>query len=108
MPAYWLWIAGSMVFYGLGEWGSKKWIAGPIWSGYLILLFTGYTLNLGCWLVAFRGHGNLAILGTIYGLLYSLVTIVISQGFFREQLTVLQWIGIALALIAVGLLGYQE
>jgi len=104
MKLPWLWIIGSMIFYGIGEWSSKAWATGV--SKYLfVVAIMAYALNAMCWMPALKQHGGLAILGTIYASLYALITILIGTLIFQEPLTIKQWVGIVFAIIAVSLLG---
>ena len=104
MKSYWFWAIGSMCFYGIGEWASKKWSLSINANRYLFLLFFGYMMNVVCWLPALKSHGSISILGTIYSTLYTIMTIVVGTLIFGEAVSIKQWIGISFAILAIGLL----
>jgi drug/metabolite transporter (DMT)-like permease len=97
------WLFLSALFFALGEYLSKLWGENP--SLRLTAMVVGvYALGTLSWLPALLHRNELAIMGTAWLLLATVATVVIGFFVFGETLTILQWLGIGLALIALVLL----
>ena len=103
IPA-WIWLAISALFFAAGEYLSKKFSLEPGWmlTAIIVATYAGGTLT---WLPAIYDKKTLAITGVIWLLFGLIATVGIGTVLFKEHLTVLQWVGIALAAAAVALLG---
>lgn len=104
MKSYWYWTLGSMVFYTIGEWASLKWLRQPLNHWYIFICLMGYAINSIFWLPALRCQGSLSIMGTIYAVLYLVITVFLGYIVFSESITIKQWIGIGFAIFSVTLL----
>lgn len=97
------WLLASAVFFAMGEYLSKRWGAHPSWSLTAIVVIV-YALGTLSWLPALLHKNQLAIMGTIWLLLAVIATVTIGVFVYREHLTSLQLLGVALALVAMTLL----
>ncbi|MEJ7616160.1 MAG: DMT family transporter [Pyrinomonadaceae bacterium] len=71
-------------------------------------LLSGVTNGLGSWFLFLAlERGAKASIAVPLTALYPLVTIVFANLFLAERLTALQWVGIALAIIAAAMLSYE-
>lgn len=97
------WLSCSLLFYCAAEYLSKKWaLTQANWMAGLAV--AGYALNAVCWFPALKNHGSLAVLGSIYAVAYVLGTVAIGWLGFHEIITLRQWLGIGLAIVAIILL----
>lgn len=103
IPA-WMWLVFSALFFALGEYLSKKFAFSPSWllTACIVASYAGGTL---LWLPAIYDKKTLAITGVVWLLFGMVATVGIGTLLFKEELTLLQWLGIALAAGAVALLG---
>lgn len=99
-----VWLLLSAVFHAGGEYFSKKWSLEP---GVLVTLVAVlfYTLSSALWLPALLNKQQLAVTGMAWLALAMTSTVIIGVVIFREPVSVVQWIGIGLAAVAVILLG---
>jgi drug/metabolite transporter (DMT)-like permease len=92
-----------MAFYALAEYYSKTWSLDHS-SSALFWIFSGYIVNVIFWLWALNQSGKLAVLSTIYGSLYAVISVILGVFVFHEQIHLTHWIGIILAVAAITLL----
>ena len=105
IPAF-VWLLLSVAFFAIGEYFSKKLALGPSIK-FVLLILLAYVLGTLAWLPAILQKNQLSVTGTIWSVLSVLATIGIGILIFKEQLSLLQIIGIILAIIAVGLLSFH-
>jgi len=100
--AAWLWLILSVSCYGVGEYFSKEIAVEFSWRTLSFLLL-GYLGSTIFWIPAMIQKNSLIILGVIWTLLVSIITI--SIGIYTgEVITPVQWVGVALAVIGAILL----
>ena len=97
------WLLASVILFGFGEYFSKHWATQPdFWRAFWALL--AYILGILTWLPVLLHKNHLSTMGTAWLALGVVATIGIGLFVFHEKITFLQWLGVVLALIAVGLL----
>jgi hypothetical protein len=96
----WLIVALAMVLYGFGDYLSKlysntgsNWLA--IWA---VLLYSVVSV---LWLVALKEYNSLSILGTVWSVLYAIVSIGVAIIAFHEPLVFRQIVGICLGILSI-------
>ena len=99
----WIWLAWSALFFAGGEYLSKVWVLNPSWKT-VALLVGMYVLGVLCWLPALMHKNELAVLGTIWLLLGLMATVAIGLLVFHETVSLVQWSGIILGMVAIVLL----
>ncbi len=99
-----VWLLISSVFFAAGEFLSKKWGMAPNFNN-TILVIIAYSISSLLWLPALLHKNQLAIMGTFWLVLATIATVAIGVLVFHEKLNNLQWLGVLLALVALGLLG---
>ena len=99
-----IWLFISAIFFAGGEYLSKIWALGPS-IPILIFVLIIYSLGVLFWLPALLHKNQLAIMGTIWTMLGTLATVLIGILIFHEKLTLIQWLGVALAFLSLFLLG---
>jgi len=102
-PIVWLVMSAAMI--GAGDYFSKKWAISPSLRGIIYTLVC-YCCSSLCWLPALYQKNHLAILGTAWSVLATIATILVGVSVFGEVLEFHHWVGLVLALGAVGLLSY--
>lgn len=103
MIVVWCLIFISMIFYGIGEYYSKKYANNPTLI-FAVLSVLFFALNAIGYLPALARWNSLSVLGTIWNVGYFLVTIAMGVFVFQEHLTTQQIVGIVFGLISVILL----
>lgn len=98
-----LWIIIAMIFYTIGEYYSKKY-ANTSLKSFGVIALIGYLVNAFCFLPALSKMNSLTVLGTIWNVLYVIITLVIGLVIFRETITTTQMIGVGLGFISIILL----
>ena len=93
----------AMVFYGFGEYSSKMY-ANTTDNRYGIMAMLGYIVTAFCFLPTIIRYNSLTILGTIWNILYVLITLFIGLVVFKEPVTTTQAIGIVLGIVSIVLL----
>ncbi len=100
---FWFWLTFSCSFYAVGEYLSKLWANHP--SGMLITaVVLAYAICGLFWLPLVLHKGSLAIAGAIFLLAGTVITTVIGVVIFDEKLSLLQLLGMTLAVVAFVLL----
>lgn len=102
IPAF-VWLIISALFFAYGEYLSKSWALQPRFSLVIAAMLTS-ALSMLTWLPAIFQRKELAIMGTMWILLATIATVFIGILVFAEKLTLLKWLGVGLALIAMALL----
>lgn len=99
----WHFIAIAMVFYALGEYFSKLYADNPrTWCAVLSVL--SYTATAVLWLPALSRHNHLAVLGTVWTMTATVVTLLVAFLLFHERVNSYQAIGVAVGLVAIYLM----
>ena len=94
------WIIVGMIFYTIGEYYAKKYANTSLKSfGFASLI--GYFICTCCFLPALSKYNSLSILGTIWNLLYLIITLFLGIIVFKETLTTVQIVGIGFGFIAI-------
>lgn len=99
-----VWLLVSTTFFAVGEYMSKKWGTNPSWT-LAIEVTVVYAVGAFLWLPSLLNQGKLSIIGTMWALLGAVLTVAIGIFIFREEVTLRQTIGIALAISSLALLG---
>lgn len=91
------------VLYSFGDWFSKKYSMAP---GFLLGFYAWacYALTTFCWLPALTKHNSLSLMGTIWAVMTTLTAVLIGVLIFKESLTMIQLVGIVLAVVSIVLL----
>ena len=98
-----MWLIFSLISYSFGEAFSKMFANNHnLWMAFAALLC--YTVNAAFWLPALCQMNQLAVLGSIWAVSYTILSVLIGIFFFSEVLTICQTIGIVLGLMAIILL----
>ncbi len=98
-----IWLLASGLLNACGEFLSKHWGEHP--TGWLAMAVGAtYALSSLIWLPALLHKNQLSTTGVAWVLIALMFTMFLSFFVFHEELGTQQWIGLALALIAVGLL----
>ena len=105
MNPFW-WLLISVVFYAAGEYYSKKWSEDSTHTN-LALLLIAYMTGVCLWLPALKETRTLALTGMLWLLLSIITTIALGVAVFGEKLTVFNWIGVGLAIVACILLSLK-
>jgi multidrug transporter EmrE-like cation transporter len=98
-----LWIAFGMISFGVGEYFSKKY-ADTSLKSFGIFAWFGWIISSFCFLPSITRYNSLSILGTMWNILYVLITLSVGLIIFREPVTTTQAIGLVLGVIAIVLL----
>ncbi|MFA4936853.1 MAG: hypothetical protein WC575_00970 [Patescibacteria group bacterium] len=99
-----VWLILSALFFAGGEFLSKKWGIKPSLEMTLLVVAV-YAMGTVMWLPALLHKNQIATMGTIWLLLATVATVSIGVFIYHESLNPQQWIGVVLALVALGLLG---
>ncbi len=99
-----IWLVLSALFFAAGEFLSKKWGLKPGLNITLLVIIV-YVLSTITWLPSFLHKNQISTMGTIWLLLATVATVTIGVFIYHESLNLQQWLGVGLALIALGLLG---
>lgn len=102
IPA-WAWLLISAAWFTAGEYLSKRWGMHPSF-GFAVVVVLTYAIGTFAWLPALLHKNQLALMGMLWAILATVATISVGVLIFRETLTVLQWVGVGLALVALTLL----
>lgn len=73
---------------------------------FMLAAFTFYLIQIAFFVYVFRHGWKLGIVGAVQVVFFSLTAIAIGYFFFHESLSVIQSIGIALAIIGVILINF--
>lgn len=98
--AFWLPITCLVVTTAVGDYCSKLASLSTrpaAWIG----LFLAYNLGVLFWMLMLRQVQSLALAGMLWGLLSTIVIVLIGRVMFHEALTMDQWFGIVLGLLAL-------
>lgn len=98
------WLLLSASFFAVGEYLSKRWALAPSWQmTAAVIAVDVFATTL--WLPALFHRNQLAIVGLMWLLLGTILTLSIGLFVFKEVLTWTQWAGMGFALVALVLLG---
>jgi drug/metabolite transporter (DMT)-like permease len=100
------WLILSAIFFGIGEYLSKKFALQPSLK-YVIFVLAAYILGTLAWLPAILKDKQLSTTGTGWLLLSMMATLGIGLLVFHERLNILQIVGIVLAIFSMFLLNYH-
>jgi len=100
---FWVYIVFAIIFNSFGEYFSK------IWGNtqnilYAILTVLVYSISNVCWLGLMSHKNSLVLLSMLWVIVVAILSIIVGVGFFNETLSVRQWIGIAISMVAIFLL----
>ena len=102
----WAWLLISIGFYAIGEYISKTWANSPSHSEMWAVIAAS-AMSALFWLPALFTKNHLAIVGTSWIILATIVTLLLGVVFFGEKLSALQWGGVILALVSLIILTYH-
>ena len=100
---YILWLLLSVIFFGIGEFLSKKFALNPKLGLFMVLISTS-ALGMVAWLPAIMQKNQLSIVGVMWSVLSLIITVLIGVLIFNEKLSQINLLGILLGIIAVILL----
>jgi multidrug transporter EmrE-like cation transporter len=100
---YIFWLIVSALFFAVGEFLSKKFALNPKIS-YIVFILVAYCVGTLFWLPAILQKNQLSIVGTMWSVLGLLATVLIGVLIFKEELSLIGFIGIITAFIAIILL----
>lgn len=98
-----LYLLCSVIFFGIGEYYSKKFAINPSikLASIVILLYAG---GSAMWLPAILKGKTLSTIGTTWNVLSMLTTLIVGVVIFKEVLTTTQIIGIILSFVSIVLI----
>lgn len=99
----WVWLCISVLLYSGGEFISKTWANSPS-TGEVVAILVLNGLSTFFWLPAILSENKLAEIGTAWLVLAAAAPICIGVLLFKEELSMIQWIGAGLAIVAFLLL----
>lgn len=102
VPA-WAWLLISAAWFTAGEYASKKWGMAPSWR-FAFFVVGVYAVGTFAWLPALLHKNQIALMGTLWLVLATVATVSVGVFAFHEQLSLVQWVGVGLALVALTLL----
>ncbi len=94
------WIVIAMVFYTIGEYFSKKY-ANTSLKSFGLISWLGYSINAFCFLPALAQYNSLTILGTVWNVLYMVLTLFVGLVLFKETITTMQMVGLCFAFVSI-------
>ncbi|HLN18599.1 MAG TPA: hypothetical protein VK255_00325 [Patescibacteria group bacterium] len=87
---------------------KKVSLVGSFWAAFknplVIAIVIFYLAQIGFFVYVFMHHWKLGVVGNLQMLFYSLSVVLMGYFFFKEDLSLIQAVGIGLALIAVFLI----
>lgn len=98
-----VWLLVSGLLNACGEFLSKHWGENPSLPLAMLVAAT-YALSSALWLPALLHKNQLSTTGVAWVLIALMFTMILSFFVFHEELGLQQWVGLGLALVAVGLL----
>ena len=104
--AYWAWLLLSSALFAAGEFLSKTFVTNPKISTLLWCMLV-YNLGTAPWFFALFHKNQLSTTGVIWTITGVLTTIGLGVIVFKEPVTVLTAIGMALAVVSLVLLSWQ-
>jgi multidrug transporter EmrE-like cation transporter len=102
---YIIWLLFSVIFFGWGEYLSKKFTLTPTWN-YVLGVEIVYAIGVLFWLPALLQKNQLSVLGTMWSLLSLITTVVIGLVIFGERLNMFGIVGIVMAFIFIIILSF--
>ncbi len=105
VPAF-AWLFCSAVFYGIGEYFSKKWGIAPslLLTMCVVMAYAACAL---CWLPVLLHKNSIALMGSMWLLFAMISTITVGVIIFHETLSSYQIVGVILAVAALVLLSVE-
>ena len=97
------WLMLSVCAFGIGEYLSKKWSLDPSIK-LAALVAVPYIAGTWLWLPALKAGKSLATTGIAWSLMSALMTVGLGVLCFKEKLSDPNYVGLALALLALILL----
>lgn len=97
------WYAIAAVLYSTGEVLSKYWGIQQKWS-LAIAIIISYACSTICWLGIMANKNQLALMSCLWAVFSTILATGIGVLGFNERLTPIQWGGIVLSIIGIGLL----
>jgi len=99
----WCLFAVAMIFYALGDYFAKLLGNTGKWQ-YCTWAMIGYSVTSICFLIAMSKWSKLTILGSLWNVTYSILTLIIAFAFFGEKVGPSQLVGLGLGIVSVFLL----
>ena len=100
---YIMWLIFSALFFAAGEFLSKKFALHPTTTLVVIIVVT-YSVGVLLWLPAILQKNQLSIVGTMWSVLSLLTTILIGVLVFKENVSLMGFLGIIFAFLSIVLL----
>lgn len=101
-----IWLFISVMFFGLGEYLSKKWGFHPSIS-MTVFVVIAYACSTLTWLPILLHKNSITIMGSMWLLLATLFMVFVGMVIFKESVNAYQIFGIILAIIAMLLLNIE-
>lgn len=94
------WLTLSVLVFGVGEYLSKRWTMEPtFWSAAAIII--PYMAATWLWLPALKAGKNLSTTGVAWSVMSSLVTVCLGIFFFKEKLSITNYVGLVMAILSL-------
>jgi multidrug transporter EmrE-like cation transporter len=97
---YIFWLISSIIFFGVGEFLSKKFALNPKWF-YVVGVVMAYSIGTLFWLPAILQKNHLSVVGAMWSILSLVTTVFIGILIFGEKLNTLGIIGIILGFSSI-------
>jgi drug/metabolite transporter (DMT)-like permease len=94
------WVLSYLLFFAFGEYFSKKLALNPQWS-YFFLATLPYFIATLFWIPAILQKNSISILSTMIMVSSFMIALFVGIIIFKEQVTIMGIIGIALAFLSV-------
>jgi drug/metabolite transporter (DMT)-like permease len=104
----WAYVIFSGILYGAAEYHSKLWGNGrQTWTvGAIVMMLYGIS-TLG-WLGIMAHKNQLFVMGLVWQMMVTVLSAFVGLFLFSEKLSAWQWIGVVMALGAMGLLMVEK
>ena len=97
------WLIFSCLAFAAGECFSKFW-ATHGQAYWIALMVLAYAVADFAWLPIIKQRNELAVMGSVWLVVATVSTVILGTVFFREQLSLAQYICIAVAVVAMAIM----
>lgn len=100
---FWVWFTSAILAGLFGDVAMKRAGQGTVDWRWFAAGFTAYSATSIAWFVLLRVR-KLSTFGTLYPVANALGLVLLGAFLFNEHLSVREWVGLGMALVAMGLL----